>query len=203
MRLHRLILLAAALAGGGLAAACTDVPFAPHWEADWTVPLPVASIVLSDNFPTSVILPGMSGSVSIPVQTQALDQAVGQVLTQDISRIILKLHYTMTLPLAGADTVFIADSLSALALTSASPNRIVFPSLLAPTGAAGADVVDTLVAGSPGLALLRRAGASDAGSLYIQVRGRVRNPGTGPIVLTGADVIGLSLEMTARIPISK
>jgi len=193
MSLQRLLLLAAALAGGGLAAACTDIPFAPHWEADWTVPLPVAPIVLSDNFPTSVILPEMSGSVSIPVQTQALDQAVGQVLTQDISRIILKLHYTMTLPLAGADTVFIADSLSALALTSASPNRIVFPSLLAPTGAAGADVVDTLVAGSPGLALLRRAGASDAGSLYIQVRGRVRNPGTGPIVLTGADVIGLSL----------
>ena len=201
MSLQRLLLLAAALAGGGLAAACTDIPFAPHWEADWTVPLPVASIILSDNFPTSVILPGMSGSVSIPVQTQALDQAVGQVLSQDISRAILTLHYTMTLPLAGADTLFIADSLSAL--TSASPNRIVFPSLLAPTGAAGADVVDTLVAGSPELALLRRAGASDAGSLYIQVRGRVRNPGTGPIVLTDADVIGLSLEMTARITISK
>jgi len=201
MSLQRLLLLAAALAGGGLAAACTDIPFAPHWEADWTVPLPVTPIILSDNFPTSVILPGMSGSVSIPVQTQALDQAVGQVLSQDISRAILTLHYTMTLPLAGADTLFIADSLSAL--TSASPNRIVFPSLLAPTGAAGADVVDTLVAGSPELALLRRAGASDAGSLYIQVRGRVRNPGTGPIVLTDADVIGLSLEMTARITISK
>jgi hypothetical protein len=201
MRLQRLILLAAALAGGGLAAACTDIPFAPHWEADWTVPLPVAPIVLSDNFPTSVILPGMSGDVSIPVQTQALDQAVGQVLTQDISRAILKLHYTMALPLAGADTLFIADSLSAL--TSASPNRIVLPIQLAPTEAAGADVVDTLVAGSPELALLRRAGASDAGSLYILVRGSVRNPGTGSIVLTSADVIGLSLEMTARIAISK
>jgi hypothetical protein len=201
MRLQRLILLAAALAGGGLVAACTDVPFAPHWEADWTVPLPVASIVLSDNFPTSVILPGMSGSVSIPVQTQTLDQAVGQVLTQDISRAILKLHYTMTLPLAGADTLFIADSLSAL--TSASPNRIVLPIPLVQTGAAGADAADTLVAGSPGLALLRRAGASNAGSLYILVRGSVRNPGTGSIVLTSADVIGLSLEMTARIAISK
>jgi hypothetical protein len=201
MRLRRLILLAAALAGGGLATACTDVPFAPHWEADWTVPLPVAPIVLSDNFPTSVILPGMSGDVAIPVQTQALDQAVGQVLAQDISRAILKLHYTMTLPLAGADTLFIADSLSAL--TAASPNRIVLPIQLALTGAAGADVVDTLVADSPGLALLRRAGASDAGSLYILVRGSVRNPGTGSIVLTSADVIGLSLEMTARIAISK
>jgi len=201
MRLHRLILLAAALAGGGLAAACTDVPFTPHWEADWTVPLPVASIVLSDNFPTSVILPGMSGSVSIPVQTQTLDQAVGQVLAQDISRAILKLHYTMTLPLAGADTLFIADSLSAL--TAASPNRIVLPIPLVQTGAAGADAVDTLVAGSPGLALLRRAGASNAGSLYILVRGSVRNPGTGSIVLTSADVIGLSLEMTARVAISK
>ena len=201
MRLHRLILLAAALAGGGLAAACTDVPFAPHWEADWTVPLPVASIVLSDNFPTSVILPGMSGSVSIPVQTQTLDQAVGQVLAQDISRAILKLHYTMTLPLAGADTLFIADSLSAL--TAASPNRIVLPIPLVQTGAAGADAVDTLVAGSPGLALLRRAGASNAGSLYILVRGSVRNPGTGSIVLTSTDAIGLSLEMTARVAISK
>ena len=201
MRLHRLILLAAALAGGGLAAACTDVPFAPHWEADWTVPLPVASIVLSDNFPTSVILPGISGSVSIPVQTQALDQAVGQVLRQDISRAILKLHYTMTLPLAGADTLFIADSLSAL--TAASPNRIVLPIPLVQTGAAGADAVDTLVAGSPGLALLRRAGASNAGSLYILVRGSVRNPGTGSIVLTSTDAIGLSLEMTARVAISK
>ena len=201
MSLQRLLLLAAALAGGGLAAACTDIPFAPHREADWTVPLPVAPIVLCDNFPTLVILPGMSGSVSIPVQTQALDQAVGQVLTQDISRVILKLHYTMPLPLAGADTLFIADSLSAL--TSASPNRIVFPIPLAPTGAAGADVLDTLAAGSPGLALLRRAGASDAGSLYILVRGSVRNPGTGSIVLTSADVIGLSLEMTARIAISK
>jgi hypothetical protein len=201
MRPRRLILLATALAGGGLAAACTDVPFAPHWEADWTVPLPVAPIVLGDNFPTLVILPGMSGSVSIPVQTQALDQAVGQVLAQDISRAILKLHYTMTLPLAGADTLFIADSLSAL--TAASPNRIVFAIALAPTGAAGADVVDTLVAGSPALALLRRAGASDAGSLYIQVRGSVLNPGAAPVVLTGTDAIGLSLEMTARIAVSK
>jgi hypothetical protein len=201
MRLQRLILLAAALAGGGLVAACTDVPFAPHWESDWTVPLPITPIVLSDNFPMSVILPGMSGGVSIPVQTQALDQAVGQVLRQDISRAILKLHYTMTLPLAGADTLFIADSLSAL--TSASPNRIVLPITVTSTGAAGADVFDTLAAGSPGLALLQRAGESDAGSLYILVRGNVRNPGAGLIVLTRADVIGLSLEMTVRIAISK
>lgn len=193
--------LAAVLAGGVLVAACEDIPFMPHWDGDWTVPLPVEPIVLRQSFPTAVILPGMSGNVSIPVQTQTLEKAVGQILKQEIRLAVLKLHYTMPLPLAGVDTVFVADSLAAL--TSSSPNRIVFPIVLSPTGPEGADVLDTLLAGSPGLEVLRRAGASETGVLYVQVRGSVRNPGTGPIVLTDADVIGLSLELTARVAMSR
>jgi hypothetical protein len=48
--------------------------------------------------------------------------------------------------------------------------------------------------------------ASDGGSgvLYVQVRGNVRNPSTTQsVTLTSGDEIGLSFQLTVRIPISK
>jgi hypothetical protein len=204
MRLARWTGITAVLAAGGLAAACTDVPFAPKWDADWTVPLPLTPINLSAVFsPLTTIPPGVSAAVSIPVQQQDLDQSIGQVLKQDIRRAILKLNYTMTVALAGTDTVFVAASQADLANPAAT--RIVFPIALAQTTSAGTDVVDTLEAGSPQLAMLQNAASSGgSGAVYVQVRGNLRNPSaSSSVTLTGGDEIGLAFQMTVRIPVSK
>jgi hypothetical protein len=204
MRLARRTVLTAVLAAGGLAVACTDVPFAPKWDADWTVPLPLTPISLSAVFsPLTTVPPGASAPVAIPVQQQSLDQAIGQVLKQDLRRAILKLNYTMLRALAGADTVFVAASPADL--TNPVATRIVFPIALAQTGAAGTDVVDTLDAGSPQLAMLQNAASeSGSGTLYVQVRGNVRNPSaSSSVTIQSGDVIGLAFQLTVRIPVSK
>lgn len=199
MRSRRAAVAALLLAGTGLAS-CEDVPFAPKWDADWTVPLPVTPIRLDSIFPVSVVLPGMSGTVTTLAQKQTLDKAVGQVLQQSISLAVLKLTYTMPLPFTGADTLFIAaDSAS---LTTPGAARIIFPIALAQTGAAGTDVVDTLRAGTPELALIQNAGTA-GGALWVQIRGSVGNQGVAPIIITSGDVVGLAFALTARIAISK
>lgn len=204
MRLARWTGVLAVLAAGGFAAACNDVPFAPKWEADWTVPLPLTPIDLSAAFsPLTTIPPLTSVPVSIEVQSQDLGQSIGQVLKQDIRRAILKLNYVLTLPLDGSDTVFVAASQADLVNPAAT--RLVLPVALAQTTSAGRDVVDTLEAGSAQLAMLQNA-ASDGGSgvLYVQVRGNVRNPSTTQsVTITSGDEIGLALQLTVRIPVSK
>ncbi len=204
MRLARRTGLLAVLAAAGLAAACNDVPFAPKWDADWTVPLPLTPINLSAAFsPLTTIPPQTSAQVPVHVQSQDLGQSIGQVLKQDIRRAILRLNYVMTRALAGSDTVFVAASQADL--TNPAATRIVFPVALSQTTSAGRDVVDTLEAGSPQLAMLQNA-ASDGGSgmLYVQVRGNVRNPSTTQsVTITSGDEIGLAFQLTVRIPVSK
>ncbi len=203
MRFARRAAIGAALAAGGLAAACTDVPFAPKWDADWTVPLPVAPVRLDSLFGTGSVAPLVSARVDIGVQQQDLGQAIGQVLKQDIERAILKLHFAMTAPLAGADTLFVAARPADL--TNPAAVRIVLPVAVVPTTSAGADVLDTLEAGSPQLTMLQDAASSGgSGALYLTVRGSIGNPSTtlsAPIA--SGDEIGLSLQLTVRIPVSK
>ncbi len=203
MRFLRRAAIGAALAAAGLAAACTDVPFAPTWDADWTVPLPVAPVRLDALFGTGSVAPLFSAPVDIGVQQQDLGQAIGEVLKQDIERAILKLHFVMTVPLAGADTLFVAASPADLANPAAV--RIVLPVALAPTTSAGADVVDTLAAGSPQLAMLQNAAAGGgSGALYLTVRGTIGNPSTTlSVPIASGDEIGLSFQLTVRIPVSK
>ena len=204
MHLARRTGVLAVLAAGGIAVACTDVPFAPKWDADWTVPLPLAPIDLMAVFnPLTTVPPGTTAPVSLQVQSQDLGQSIGQVLKQDIRRAVLKLHYTMTRALAGADTVFVAASQADL--TNPAATRIVLPVALAQTTSAGADVVDTIGAGSPQLAMLQNAASSGgSGILYVQVRGTVRNPSaTQSVTLTGGDAIGLAFQLTVRIPVSQ
>ncbi len=204
MRLARRAALVAALTAGGFVAACTDVPFAPKWDADWTVPLPLKPINLANVFsPITTIPPGTSAVVAIPVQAQDMGQAIGQVLKQDVLAATMKLNYRMTLALAGEDTVFVAASQADL--TNPSAVRIVFPIALAQTTSAGVDVVDTLPAGSPQLAMLTNAASSGgSGTLYVQVRGNVRNPSASQsVTITSTDAIGLTFQLTVRIPVSK
>ncbi len=203
MSFARRAAIGAALAAGGLAAACTDVPFAPKWDADWTVPLPLTPIRLDSVFGVSLVPPGASAPVAIAVQQQGLDRSIGQVLQQDLERAVLKLTYVLTLPLAGADTVFVAASQADLANPAAV--RIVLPLALTQTTSAGSDVLDTLLAGSPQLQMLHDAAASGgSGALYLTVRGNVRNPSaTQSVALASSDAIGLWFQATVRIPISK
>ncbi|OGT94992.1 MAG: hypothetical protein A2083_05640 [Gemmatimonadetes bacterium GWC2_71_9] len=197
MRPSRLTLAAGALAL--LAApACNDVPVLPKWDAEWYVPLPSQSIALggADRFPIGVpIPPGTSASVSFPVQSLALDQAIGRILRQPLSdgRAIV----TIATPFAldGADTLFVAAD--STALTNPAAARIVVPFTLVASQSSITDTVEI----TQGLSVLSTAAQNDA-SLYVQVRGRVTYSGTASQTVTAADSIGVKLALFTRIGVS-
>lgn len=192
MKRYRPLLVAGALSALVLAG-CEDVPFVPKWDAEWTLPLPTTTIRIGDFFPGAVILPGVSADVSFDPEKQTLDAAIGDVLDQNVTRIILSLTYTSTLPLVGADTLFIAPDSAGLFTATAS--RISLSFSLAQTGAQGLEVAQTLTQA-------QRETIQNAAELWVQLRGSLRNPGASPVVLTGAETISLKLAMTITVGVS-
>lgn len=198
MRPSRLTLAAGVLAL--LAApACNDVPVLPKWDAEWYVPLPSQAIALggAGQFPIGVpIPPGTSASVSFPVQSLALDQAIGRILRQQLSNGRVILNVVTPFALDGADTLFVAADPASLT-NPADTARIVVPFTLV---ASQSSITDT-VGITQGLSVLSTAAQNDA-SLYVQVRGRVTYSGTTSRTVTAADSIGVRLALLTRIGIS-
>jgi hypothetical protein len=198
MRPSRLTLAAGALAL--LAApACNDVPVLPKWDAEWYVPLPSQSIALggAGRFPIGVpIPPGTSASVSFPVQSLALDQAIGRILRQPLSNGRVILNVATPFALDGADTLFVAAD-SASLTNPAETARIVVPFTLVASQSSITDTVEI----TQGLSVLSTAAQNDA-SLYVQVRGRVTYSGTTSRTVTAADSIGVKLALFTRIGVS-
>jgi len=176
--------------------ACKDIPGLPHWDADWNVPLPSQDISLFASFPGAVP-PGTSANVGFAPQTQTLDGSVGAILDQDLSNAALVVMLSKTVAVSGTDTVFVApDSLS---LTSGPATRIVVPfSFLA----SDLSVTDTVPVSSAGIAMLKSVAQAN-GSLWIQLRGRVSNPGPGTLTVTPADSLHVRLSLLATIAVSQ
>ncbi|MEK6768441.1 MAG: hypothetical protein AABY85_05550 [Gemmatimonadota bacterium] len=189
-----------ALVAGALAAfaaaACSDVPFAPRWDADWYVPLPSQKIVLLDAFQTPVVPAGTSANVSFDAQPQQLDASIGAILQRDLRSASLKLTLTKSVAISGTDTLFVASSRPNL--TNGDPTTIVVPMSFA---AADTQVDSTRAVSQAGLSMLQtRAQAQD--SLFVQLRGRATYPGPGTLIITATDSIGIRLALIARIGVS-
>lgn len=175
---------------------CEDVPLLPKWDADFNVPLPSQRIGLLGPFP-AVVPPGTSGNVSFPPQQEPLDDAVGDLLVDKLKAADVILTLSTTVPLDGADTVFVAANNADL--TNAAAQRIVVPVTLV---AAVPTLTDTVPVNAGGLAMLQTV-AQNSGTLFIQLRGRVTYPGPGNRTITANDSIGVRLALLARIAVSR
>jgi hypothetical protein len=200
MRVRRALGLAGAVMAGAFAA-CKDIPFAPKWDADMYMPLSTKSIYLNQAFPIGFIPPNTSGNVSFPPQQQDVGGAVKDVLKNLVTdptraQTVLTLTVGKHTAISANDTLFVApDSIS---LTAPNTGRVVFPLGLATS--------DTSVTKGDTIALasiqMMQTAATNQTPLWIQMRGKVSNPSTGPVTITSADSITIKLTVTARVAVS-
>ncbi len=191
----RLLRTLVPLAAAALAAAC-DVPLAPKWDADWHLPLSTQSIHLNTTFPIPIPA-GASGLASFAPVSQALDASVGQILDKVVtdptrSHSVLTLVVSKTTPVALQDTLLVANGTGGL--NASTPGTIVFPVSLA---AGDLTKADSIVVTPASISMLQ-----NANTVWIQVRGRVSNPGSSPVPITAADSISIRASMTLRIAVS-
>lgn len=194
MHLRRWLALAGAASAAGFAAC--DLALAPKWDADWYLPLTTQAIHLNVIFPVPIPA-GASGNVSFPPQSQSLGASVGGVLTHVVTdparaHSVLTVTFGKTTPVTVQDTLFVASSTAALNVTD--PATIVLPVTLAATDLTKTDSVTV----SPASITMLQTAAT----LWVQVRGRVTNPGSSAIPITSADSISIKPAMTLRIAIS-
>ncbi|HXY70129.1 MAG TPA: hypothetical protein VEH62_11810 [Gemmatimonadales bacterium] len=209
MRFRRSLALVGAMAAGVLAA-CKDAPLAPRWDADMYMPLSTQPIRLSSTFIALTIPAGASGQVSFPAQSQDITGVLGDILknmvtdparctsTGALSCDLLTLTVSKTKPIAGQDTLFVANTQANLTAAAAASGTVVFP-----IGVAPADVTrtDSLYLTQASVGMLQAAGQSGT-PLWIQLRGQVSNPGASAIAITASDSVGLSLAVTVRVAVS-
>ncbi len=191
--------LRAALAAAfvtGVTMGCVDVPLLPTWDADWYVPLSSQRIGLLGPFPAAVP-PGTSAQVSFPPQQQSLDDAAGSILDQEMRSANVVLTLSSSIPLDGADTLFIAAT--SADLTNGSAQRVVVPITLV---ASVPTFTDTVAVTADGLTMLKNAAAA-GGDIFIQLRGSVTYPGPGIRTITASDSIGVRFALLARIAVSR
>lgn len=193
---HRCFTACVAALVAAVALACEDIPLLPTWDAEFNVPLPSQRIGLLGPFPAAVP-PGASANVSFAPQQEQLDNAVGSLLGDQLNAARVVVTLSTTVPLDGADTVFVAST--AADLTNPAAPRVVVPVTLV---ASVPTTLDTITVTASGLQMLQNAAQSD-GTLFIQLRGRVTYPGPGIRVLTASDSIGVRLALLARIAVSR
>jgi hypothetical protein len=208
MNLRRTLALLGAVAA--MAATACDVPFAPRWDADMYMPLSTQPIHLNTFFTGGVIPPATSGTVSFPAQQQDISGVLGDVLKKMVtdpgrctstvnpalSCDLMTLTVKKTTAVAANDTLFVANAQANL--VASGPGTVVFPIVLAATDATKTDSVYLTQAS---VQMLQTAGQNGT-PLWIQLRGRVSNPGASPITLTGADSLGITLAATVRVAVS-
>lgn len=192
MRLLRPALVAGALAAVG-AAGCNDVPLVPKWDADWYVPMASQTIQL----PNGTIPGGVSVSDSFPTQAQDMGDAAGQVLSRDLRSASVIFTLDKNVDVSVADTLFIAASAADLGNPNAT--RIVLPVTM---NASATTTSDTVAVIQSGLTMLANV-AEAAGTLFIQMRGTVSNPGPGSVTIDNSNnTIDVRLALLARIGVS-
>jgi hypothetical protein len=207
MHLRRALTLVGAVTA---LAACTERAFMPRWNADMYLPLSTTAIHLDTRF-GGVISGNVSDTVSFPPQQQAVDGAIGDILKNLVTdptqaRTVLTLTLGKRTAIAANDTLFIASHAAGLKPT-AQDTTIGFPLRLA---AADATVTDSISLSTAQITMLRQTVTNDCGAgpcqapsqgLFVQLRGRVNNPGASPIIVTAADSITVKLTVTARIAV--
>ncbi len=212
MRHPRALALAGAVAAA-VFSACKEPPFSPRWDVPMYMPLSTQSIALGDFVPAppfNVIPPATSAPDSFPAQVQDISGVLGDLLKNvvaDPSRCtaaalpgqacdLMTLSVTKTTAVTVTDTLFVASSLSGL--NTATVGTIVFPVSL--TTSPGT-TTDSLNLTQASLQMLLTAGQNGT-PLYVQLRGRVTNPGASPVTITAADSIGVSLSGSILVSVT-
>ncbi len=216
MRLNRALAMAGATAAT-VFAACEHPPFAPKWDAPWNLPLSTQTIALSQFVPPSPfnVIPADSSAPNSFLQQQDVSGTVKDLLKNivtdparctspvdpSLSCDLLTLTLTKTTPVAVTDTLFVANSPGTIgsSVADTAAGTIVFPIDL---GAATAAATDTVYLTRTSVRMLQQAG-SNGTPLYVQLRGRVTNPGPGDVTITGADSIGATLSATVTVAVSR
>jgi len=187
-------LLAAACAAATVTCvtlACKDVPLLPKWNADWYLPLTSQGVALLGPFPGSVP-PGTPAIVRSDTLEQSLDGAIGDLLQQPLSDGRLIVTLSKSVPISGADTVFLSSARTAVPVDTFGVSFL----------AGDQSVTDTIPISSAGLSLLSSQ-ASNGGSIWIRLHGRASYNGTGNLTITSADSIGVKLAVLATIAVSR
>ena len=109
---------------------------------------------------------------------------------------LLTLTLQKATQVALADTLFVANTLAGL-------NGLTSGTVVLPIGLAVSDdsVTESMYL-TPASALMLQEAGKNGTPLYVQVRGTVSNPGAGPVTITSADSIGVSLSATITIAVS-
>ena len=191
MRIRTLAAACAAATVTCVTLACKDMPFLPKWDADWYVPLTSQGVVLLGPF-AATVPPGTSANVSFTPLQQSLDGTIGSVLREELSNASIIVQLTKTVPISGADTLFLASGPAAV------------PSDTIPVSFAASDVskTDTVALSGSGLAMIRNQ-AQSSGSIYVLLSGRVSYAGPGNLNITSSDSIGVKLALLATIAVSR
>ena len=121
--------------GAGLAfvAACTDVPLAPKWSADFFLPIQFADVQLGGAggvAPGGVIPSGIAVTSTSPVSTQKVDGATKQILDENVNAITADVVLATSVDLTGYVIISVAPDSNnlfsknaTLALTDSIPIR--------------------------------------------------------------------------------
>ena len=194
-------------------AGCEHPPFAPMWDADWYMPLSTQPITLSGYVPAApnnFVPPGASFSASFTPQQQDASGVFGDVLAHVVtdparctsavnpalSCDVMTLVVTKPSGVAAQDTLFVANSQANL--NAAGPGTVVFPLSI---GAGSAGATDSINLTPASVTMLHTAGV-DGTPLWIQLRGRVSNPGAGNLTIASTDAIRATLSVTLRVAVS-
>lgn len=122
---RRFLLLPALGAGLAFVAACTDVPLAPKWSADFFLPIQFADVTLGG--PTGVAAPtggtipsGIAVTSTSPVSSQKVDGATKQILDESVNSITADVVLATNVDLVGYVIISVAPDSNNLFSTNAS-----------------------------------------------------------------------------------
>jgi hypothetical protein len=171
-----------------LGAAACDIPAAPKWSADFLFPLNVPDIALAD-YGVSGVVPPTDLTFTTPMTTQDVSSGLSaQILGEDITAIHAEIISGTDVDVTGTITFSIATDPANL--FSTNPQLAVtvqFPIAVADTTPVGAE---------PSL-------FENATTLYYQSTVTARGASPGGTAVGPGDVLRISANIFATIPVSK
>ena len=190
--------LAAAGAAFCVLAACKDIPLLPKWDAPWNVPLPSKPVKNIFGAVPVTIPAGTSAPVAF-TDSIKIDATIGGLLKQldTLSGGNFVVTITKSIPLHGADTLFIANN-------NAFTGGIVVPITMSAANVAPAtdSMAPNPSISTSGLGMLYTA-AFNGGQLFVRFRGQVTYPGPGSRAVVPNDSVFVKLALLSNIAISK